>query len=204
VNEANVLRFRHECFLMKNLSHPNVVKLVGVCWSEELFACCLEFVENGSLEDWLRKTVGGKKWVAPTKPMIGKNKNARKRRNAFMKPAPLTEVAFKGFDYHGKYNPAEVTETDSERKAEAEALLHEWWMGRMNPKMGWEELLKEDKSRLDHGVSGYHAYDKESRCGRAIASCIINATPAQVMGLYADDRRTRADPNQDVIETSYV
>ncbi|GMI25620.1 hypothetical protein TeGR_g13322, partial [Tetraparma gracilis] len=62
VNEENVLRFRHECFLMKNLSHPNVVKLVGVCWSEELFACCLDFVENGSLEDWLRRTVGGKKY----------------------------------------------------------------------------------------------------------------------------------------------
>ena len=62
LNEENVLRFRHECFLMKNLSHPNVVKLVGVCWSEELFACCLEFVENGSLEDWLRRTVGGKKY----------------------------------------------------------------------------------------------------------------------------------------------
>ncbi|GMI54986.1 hypothetical protein TeGR_g9003 [Tetraparma gracilis] len=62
VNEENVLRFRHECFLMKNLAHPNVVKLVGVCWSEDLFACCLEFVENGSLEDWLRRTVGGKKY----------------------------------------------------------------------------------------------------------------------------------------------
>jgi hypothetical protein len=36
VTEENVLRFRHECFLMKNLSHPNVVKLVGVCWSEDM------------------------------------------------------------------------------------------------------------------------------------------------------------------------
>ncbi|GMI19186.1 hypothetical protein TeGR_g6231 [Tetraparma gracilis] len=62
VTEENVLRFRHECFLMKNLAHPNVVKLVGVCWSEDLFACCLEFVENGSLEDWLRRTPGGKKY----------------------------------------------------------------------------------------------------------------------------------------------
>ncbi|GMI32288.1 hypothetical protein TeGR_g10567, partial [Tetraparma gracilis] len=155
VNEENVLRFRHECFLTKNLSHPNVVKLVGVCWSEELFACCLEFVENGSLEDWLRNTVGGKKYVATKKPVIGKGKNTKKPKK---KRAPLTEVAFKGFDYHGKHNPAEVTETDKERKAEAEVLLHEWWMQRMNPKMGFEELLKEDKSRLDHGVSGYHAY----------------------------------------------
>ncbi|GMI41164.1 hypothetical protein TeGR_g7773, partial [Tetraparma gracilis] len=60
VNNENVLRFRHECFLMKNLSHPHVVNLVGVCWSEDMFACCLEFVENGSLEDWLRRTAGGK------------------------------------------------------------------------------------------------------------------------------------------------
>ncbi|GMI18950.1 hypothetical protein TeGR_g15277, partial [Tetraparma gracilis] len=74
VNEENVLRFRHECFLMKNLSHPNVVQLVGVCWSEDLFACCLEFVENGSLEDWLRKTVGGKVYHRPKTPVIGKRK----------------------------------------------------------------------------------------------------------------------------------
>ncbi|GMI19262.1 hypothetical protein TeGR_g715, partial [Tetraparma gracilis] len=57
VTEENVLRFRHECFLMKNLSHPNVVKLVGVCWSEDMFACLLDFVENGSLEDWLRQVI---------------------------------------------------------------------------------------------------------------------------------------------------
>jgi hypothetical protein len=141
-----------------------------------------------------------RRYVATKKPVIGKSKNKKPKK----KRAPLTEVAFKGFDYHGKHNSAEVTETDKERKAEAEALLHEWWMQRMNPKMGFEELLNEDKSRLDHGVSGYHAYDKESRCGRAIASCIINATPAQVMGLYADDRLTRSNPNQDTIETTYV
>ena len=45
---------------MKSLRHPNIVKLVGVCWKDSLFACCLEFVENGSLEDWLRRTAGGK------------------------------------------------------------------------------------------------------------------------------------------------
>ena len=45
---------------MKKLRHPNIVELVGVCWDDDLFACCLEFVENGSLEDWLRRTAGGK------------------------------------------------------------------------------------------------------------------------------------------------
>ncbi|GMI25561.1 hypothetical protein TeGR_g10462 [Tetraparma gracilis] len=169
VNEENVLRFRRECFLMKNLSHPNVVRLVGVCWSEDLFACCLEFAENGSLEDWLRRTVGGKKYVAPKALVIGKNKKNKKNKK---KEGPsLSEVTFKGFDHNGKFNPAEHTDLDRAKKEEAEKLLHEWWMQRMNPKMGWTELLKEDMSRLDHGMSGYHAYDKEARNGRAMAHC---------------------------------
>ena len=46
-----------ECFLMKNLRHPNIVKLVGVCWEDEMFACCLEYVSNGSLDDWLKNTL---------------------------------------------------------------------------------------------------------------------------------------------------
>ncbi|GMI43239.1 hypothetical protein TeGR_g13293, partial [Tetraparma gracilis] len=153
VNEENVLRFRHECFLTKNLSHPNVVKLVGVCWSEELFACCLEFVENGSLEDWLRRTVGGKKYVAAKKPVIGKNQKRQKK-----KGPPLSEVTFKGFDHNGEFNPAEHTDVDRAKKEEAEKLLHDWWMQRMNPKMCWEEMLKEDESRLDHGLSAYGRY----------------------------------------------
>jgi len=47
---------------MKNLRHPNVVKLVGVCWDNSMLACCLEFVSNGTLEDWLcgkKKLEGG-------------------------------------------------------------------------------------------------------------------------------------------------
>ena len=46
-----------ECFLMKSLRHPNIVKLVGVCW-DDIFACCLEFISNGSLEDHFRKCRG--------------------------------------------------------------------------------------------------------------------------------------------------
>ncbi|GMI53769.1 hypothetical protein TeGR_g8563 [Tetraparma gracilis] len=169
VNEENVLRFRHECFLTKTLSHPNVVKLVGVCWSEDLFACCLEFVENGSLEFWLRLTAGGKKFVASKKQQKKKGPS-------------LSEVTFQGFDHNGEYNTAEHTDVDRAKKAEAEGLLHDWWMQRMNPKMNWIEMLKEDKSRLDHGMSGYHVHDKESNRGKAMAHCYVNATPAQVAG----------------------
>ena len=32
ITEESVERFRFECFLMKDLRHPNIVKLVGVCW----------------------------------------------------------------------------------------------------------------------------------------------------------------------------
>jgi hypothetical protein len=31
-----VKRFRFECFLMKNLRHPNIVRLVGVCWDDQM------------------------------------------------------------------------------------------------------------------------------------------------------------------------
>jgi serine/threonine protein kinase len=61
IEQESVQRFRFECFLMKNLRHPNIVRLVGVCWDNQMFACCLEFVENGSLEDHLRTCVGEKR-----------------------------------------------------------------------------------------------------------------------------------------------
>jgi hypothetical protein len=179
VNEENVLRFRHECFLMKNLSHPNIVKLAGVCWSEDLFACCLEFVENGSLEFWLRLTAGGKKWVAAKIPVIGKKNKKKKKKK---KGPSLSEVTFKGFDHNGDYNTAEHTDLDRAKREEAEKLLHEWWMQRMNPKMGWEEILNEDKSRLSEGVTGFAKYDDVTRCGEGMAHCYVNATPKQVCG----------------------
>jgi hypothetical protein len=101
---------------------------------------------------------------------------------------PLSEVTYKGFDHANEFNPAEHTDTDRLKKEEAVALTHDWWMQRMNPKKGWTEMHKDDGSRLDHGMSGYHAYDQESRCGRAMAHCYVNATPKQVAGYYADLR----------------
>ena len=48
---------------MKNLRHPNVVKLAGVVWDETMLGCCMEYVGNGSLEDWINKSMprGGKR-----------------------------------------------------------------------------------------------------------------------------------------------
>jgi serine/threonine protein kinase len=56
IDMDNVKTFRFECFLMKNLRHPNIVKLIGVCWDDKMLGCCLEYVSNGTLNDWLLKT----------------------------------------------------------------------------------------------------------------------------------------------------
>ncbi len=57
VNEENIERFRLECLLMKELQHPNVCKLIGVCWDDIMLALCLEFIDGGSLEGRLRNDV---------------------------------------------------------------------------------------------------------------------------------------------------
>ena len=42
VDESSVERFRFECFLMKELRHPNIVSFVGICWDEVRGAGCGE------------------------------------------------------------------------------------------------------------------------------------------------------------------
>jgi hypothetical protein len=115
---------------------------------------------------------------------------------------PPPEVVYKGFDHNGEYDEGEHTDMDRAKKTEAEQLVHDWWMQRMNPKMGWEELLKEDKSRLDHGVSAFHVYDQATRIGKGMAHCFVNATPKQVFG-WAADRRTRSS-NIEYLNPTYT
>ena len=55
ISEESIDRFRFECFLMKNLRHPHIVRLVGVCWDDLMLACLLEYVPNGSLDSQLKK-----------------------------------------------------------------------------------------------------------------------------------------------------
>ncbi|GMI26751.1 hypothetical protein TeGR_g12669 [Tetraparma gracilis] len=54
INDDTVMRFRRECFLTKEFSHPNVVILVGVCWDDMMLGCVLEYVDGGSLEGRLK------------------------------------------------------------------------------------------------------------------------------------------------------
>jgi len=65
IDDESVLRFRFECFLTKELRHPNVVRLVGVCWDDMMLGCCLEYIDGGSLEDRLNKD-----WTLPQEEKI--------------------------------------------------------------------------------------------------------------------------------------
>ncbi|GMI21575.1 hypothetical protein TeGR_g3392, partial [Tetraparma gracilis] len=53
INDDSVMRFRRECFLTKEMSHPNIVILIGVCWDQMMLGCVLEYVNGGSLQDRL-------------------------------------------------------------------------------------------------------------------------------------------------------
>ncbi|GMH80757.1 hypothetical protein TL16_g08683 [Triparma laevis f. inornata] len=61
IDEESIHRFRFECFLCKELRHPNVVKLVGVCWDDLMLGCVLEYIDGGSLEGRLKED-----WTQPT------------------------------------------------------------------------------------------------------------------------------------------
>jgi hypothetical protein len=136
-------------------------------------------------------------------PLISTKEKVEKILAEYTRPElSLAEVTFKGFDHHGDFNPAEHTDLDRAKKAEAEGLVEAWWRGGMNPKMGWTELLKKDKSRLDHGMSGYYKYDAETRFGEAMAHCYVDATPKQVMGYQADRRSDFGE--QEILETTYT
>jgi hypothetical protein len=197
VNEENVLRFRHECFLTKNLSHPNVVKLVGVCWSEELFACCLEFVENGSLEDWLRRTVGGKKYVKPKKKVLG-------MRGAMSE----AETVAKGFDSEGLYDEAKHTETDKNKLEEGKALVDKLRIEVSGQgggvEEGWEKVLGEDGVELGEGVEAWQRYDKGAKQGLGIAHVVIDAAPSCVMARFMDERNDGTNKQTKTVERSFT
>jgi len=55
VDEENCMRFRFECFLTKELTHPNCVSLVGVCWDEMMLGCLLEYIDGGSMGDRIKQ-----------------------------------------------------------------------------------------------------------------------------------------------------
>jgi len=174
---------------MKSLRHPNIVKLVGVCWEDSLFACCLEFVENGSLEDWLRRTAGGTAYDPSKKKKKKKIGLEGKDEELSM---PLAEVVFRGYDHDGKYDASLHKEEDKAKFESAERAM-ELHSQQCCQGSSWEPTLKPDKTPLECGARGWSRYDK-SRCrGMAFAHVEVSASPAQVFALYRDARRDTSE-----------
>ena len=53
VGKTELVQFRNEIALTKSLTHPNIVKLIGITVTRELLGCILEFISNGTLADVL-------------------------------------------------------------------------------------------------------------------------------------------------------
>ena len=176
---------------MKALRHPNIVKLVGICWDDSLFACCLEFVPNGSLEDWLRRTAGGKSYD-PSKQK--KKKSKKKKGAADIKddaPTSLADVCYGGYDME-THSETMHTSTDlakvDEMLAKVDAFASECATPASASSHKWTTALNADGSALPFNVEGYGRYSSATHFGESFARARINAQPSQVFGLYRDLR----------------
>lgn len=54
VDEDNMIRFKAEMNLMRRLSHPNIIRLLGACWDPPLVMLVLELAEGGTLRNFLQ------------------------------------------------------------------------------------------------------------------------------------------------------
>ncbi|GMI38656.1 hypothetical protein TeGR_g5775 [Tetraparma gracilis] len=193
VNEENVLRFRHECFLMKNLSHPNVVKLTGVCWSEELFACLLEFVENGSLEDWLRRTTGGKTTKAYIEELEKEGSGG------------AVSVCYRLSNINPRFTGLASGMNKIVAKAAAKLAVPPMLITKENVELALKEYaLKPLPEVAFKGFNLAGEYNNDEHRGEAIAHCFVNARPSQVFGAYSDSRFTRPNERVEVLDSTYT
>eukprot|EP00002_Diphylleia_rotans_P032501 TRINITY_DN6834_c0_g1_i1.p1 TRINITY_DN6834_c0_g1~~TRINITY_DN6834_c0_g1_i1.p1 ORF type:complete len:423 (+),score=68.55 TRINITY_DN6834_c0_g1_i1:140-1270(+) len=54
MNQKGISDFRREVLVMKNLDHPNILKMVGICVQQPNLCIVLEYMSNGSVEDLLK------------------------------------------------------------------------------------------------------------------------------------------------------
>jgi len=169
---------------MKSLRHPNIVKLVGVCWEDSFFACCLEFVENGSLEDWLRRTAGGRAYDA------SKQKKKRKRKKFEAKlDAHLVRCmnVFKGYDHNGEYDPSLHTDEDMKQLDSTISLMSEFAEDCRADGGSWNALQDEKGESFSHSIRAWCRYNSAINFGESLAILPqINASPSQVFAKYSE------------------
>jgi len=62
IDRERLIDFRNEILIMNQLRHPNIIMLIGAVWSKEMVGIVLEFADNGSLSDVLKKKKVVEKW----------------------------------------------------------------------------------------------------------------------------------------------
>ena len=60
ISQESIAEFKFEIVLMSQLRHPNICALMGALWNQSMVGIVLEFCENGSMYDILKKGVGEK------------------------------------------------------------------------------------------------------------------------------------------------
>mmetsp|Transcript_42064 Transcript_42064/g.112132 ORF Transcript_42064/g.112132 Transcript_42064/m.112132 type:complete len:938 (+) Transcript_42064:283-3096(+) len=65
LNEETLFYFRSEVCLMMQLRHPNVIMLIGACWSANYVALLLEYMSNGSVDEILKSDEIACTWEDP-------------------------------------------------------------------------------------------------------------------------------------------
>jgi len=142
-------------------------------------ACCLEFVENGSLEDWLRRTAGGRAYD-PSK----KKKTTRKKEKSEQEELmPLSEVVFRGYDCAGEYDESIHTAEDKKQIADAINVIERF------AQECTSDAWHTNSTPLASGAKCWSRYDPSSRSAQSYASIEVCASPAQVVAWDFDPRR---------------
>jgi len=62
IDRDSLMSFRNEILVMNQLRHPNIIMLLGAVWSKEMVGVVLEFADNGSLSDVLKKKKVVENW----------------------------------------------------------------------------------------------------------------------------------------------
>ena len=191
INDENVSRFRHECFLMKTLRHPNIVKLVGVCWEDSMFACCLEFVENGTVEDWLKKTAGG------DKASVENDKYKKQCEETYLGWGDSDEYDASVFNAKDKGFIEQHLSTIEFYEAEC--------LGSELATSAWEPCRQEDGSGFEQGARGW--WRVHAGWAETFSVIEIDAKPSQAMDANIslnDANQVLAEVDFERIESSYM
>ena len=196
MNKENVQRFRHECFLTKNLNHPHVVRLIGVCWDDEMLGCALEYMPMGTLEDWLKKTSG--------KQAAGKGESKKMIGSKVEEEPSLEDAVYFGWQAPpaGVYTEEEVKFCNEAAKVMEENMRLCEAIGSgdgSSSNGGWSEIVP-SKELQEIGCRCFERFNSDTDCAEALAILTVNAPPASVMAQSLHTENYRNDETWTLIE----